>query len=101
MKQIFQDAKDKYVVATIVYAKAGDTKAYVDPECKIQFEAVDLDEAFVKGAQIVTAAGTYVPVSKTVASSTGVVTLTYVTTDTTTATTAKLATVVSNASPTA
>ena len=53
MKKIFQDAKDKYVTAVIVFAKAADHKLYVDAEFTTQVgEAVVLD-AFLKGVLVV------------------------------------------------
>lgn len=90
-EKVYEDAKDKAVAACKVFTKSTDTYAYADSECKVKIEAADLKDLFVKGAIIITTAGMFKPVSCKEAS--GEVTLTYVTTDTTTATTAKLATV--------
>ena len=91
MKKIYETASDLHVKATMAYAKASDTYAYSDSTFKNKIPATDLYNMFVMGMLIVDAAGVqYKPIScKTEAS---VVTITYVTTDATTATTAKLAT---------
>lgn len=52
MSKIYEDAKDLHVVATIIYNKSSDSKAYVDAECTEQFTTSALKEAFIKGALI-------------------------------------------------
>lgn len=53
MDKIYQQAKDKNVVATIVYTYGGpDGKAYKDAEGKEQFTTSELREAFLKGCLI-------------------------------------------------
>lgn len=94
MERIYEDANDQHVVGTFVYVKTG--KAYSDDECKVGIVAEALKDIFYKGAVIVDTKKEYKPVSMTETS--GTVTLTYVTTDSSTATTAKLATVQSVAS---
>lgn len=90
MEQIFQNASDKNVMARKVYVKT-DGFAYADETCETKILTADLYDAFLKGMLIVDASGNeYKPVSCVVASD--VATVTYVTTDSTTATTAKLAT---------
>lgn len=90
MEQIFQNASDKNVAARKVYVKT-DGFAYADEACKTKILTADLHDAFIKGMLIVDASGNeYKPISCAVASD--VATVTYVTTDSATATTAKLAT---------
>lgn len=91
MDRIFADAKDKNVVGSKIYTKSGSTFGYSDSDCTKKIEADELTDMFIKGAFIIVSGSLYKPVSCVEAS--GIVTLTYVTTDTTTATTAKLATV--------
>lgn len=78
MDKVFQDAKDKYVSATMLYGKKGETKLYSDAAFKIQAVASEASEAFAKRALVTYDGGVYTPVSCTTAS--GVVTLTIVTT---------------------
>lgn len=86
------DYKDKNVAVRKVYTKASDAFAYSDKECKKKVSTNELYDAFVKGLVIVDTAGDeYLPISCKIAG--GVATVTYVTTDTATPTTAKLATV--------
>lgn len=92
MEKIFINSDDTNVAVRKVYTKASDTFAYADSECKTKISADELHDAFIKGVVIVDAAGVeYLPVSCKVASKVAIIT--YVTTDSTTATTAKLATV--------
>lgn len=95
MAKIYEDAKDVHVRATIIYKKANDTKAYADSECAVQLTTSELKDAYLKGAVIDAAGVLYMPVCLTVANN--IATVTYVTADTTTATTAKLATLTSKA----
>ncbi len=57
MDRIYQDLKDRFVVATVIYTKASDGKAYTDAATTEQFKTSDLKEAFLKGAIIKTATG--------------------------------------------
>lgn len=55
MDKIYNQAKDKNVAAVLVYCKGGsDTKAYVDAEYTVQYGTAALEDAFLKGAVIVT-----------------------------------------------
>lgn len=53
MKKIFQDAKDKYVTALIVFGKAADSKLYEDAEYTKQVDQADVEDAFEKGVLMV------------------------------------------------
>ena len=88
---VYQNADDDRVAIRKVYAKT-DGYAYLEKDCKTKVSCDELHNAFIKGLMIVDAAGNeYKAVSCSVAKD--VATVTYVTTDSTTATTAKLATV--------
>lgn len=93
MEKITKRFDNVYDVAIVVYTKANDAYAYVDKKCTTKILTADLLDAFRNGLIIVDAASgiEYLPVSCAVASN--IATVTYVTTDGTTATTAKLATV--------
>lgn len=95
--KIFQDAKDKNVSRTYVYGNGTDGSAYVDAACTEKVTASALEDLFHKGLVIVVAGAKYLPVSLAVED--GVATVTYVTADSTTATTAVLATLESVADP--
>ena len=83
---------DKNIAARKVYTKVADASAYADADCTEKVNATDLQDAFIKGMVIVDATGIqYLPVSCEIKKN--VATVTYVTTDSTTSTTAKLATV--------
>lgn len=88
LEQIFEQAKDLHVVATKVFAKASDTKAYKDAAYTEQFTTSELTEAFIKGALVISGDNMYQPAGLVVASS--VATLSYVTVSGTTATGATL-----------
>lgn len=53
MNKIFIDAKDKYVAARLVYAKATDHKLYVDPEFKTLAGLEEVTDAFIAGVLVV------------------------------------------------
>ena len=90
MDKIYNDFDDTNVAVRKVYVKT-DGFAYVDSACKTKITADALYNIFIKGMIIVDASGVeYVPISCKVAS--GVTTITYATTDSSAATTAKLAT---------
>ena len=91
MEKMYIDADDRNVALRKVYAKA-DGVAYVDSALKVKATPEELEDAFYKGLIVIdTAKVMYRPISCKITS--GTVTVTYATTDTTTATTAKLATV--------
>ena len=91
MDKIYNDFDDTNVAVRKVYVKT-DGFAYVDSACKTKITADALYNIFIKGMIIVDSTGVeYKPISCKVAS--GVTTITYVTTDSSAATTAKLATV--------
>lgn len=91
MDRIYHHDDTMYVVGTKVYTKT-DGFAYSDEKCTDKISADVLERLFIEGMIIVDSAGVeYKPISCKVASK--VATVTYVTTDSSTATTAKLATV--------
>lgn len=90
MEKTYINSDDINVAARKVYAKT-DGYAYAESDFKTKVTADELEDAFVKGLIIVADGAQYKPISCKVASK--VATVTYVTADTTTATTAKLATV--------
>ena len=73
MAKLFMQAKDKNVVATYIYEKTSEAKAYKDAACTQQFTTSELKEAFLKGAIIVLAssAGFVYPVKYAESSSVG------------------------------
>lgn len=91
MDVIHMNAKDVHVAARKIYAKA-DGVAYTDSTLKVKATPDELEDAYIKGMLVVDTAGVmYRPTGCKKAS--GTVTVTYVTTDAASATTAKLATV--------
>lgn len=88
MKKIFEDAKDQHVAGTFVYVKSG--KAYSDSECKKGIDAETLKDLFYKGVLIVDNKKEYKALF--MAEESGTVSLTYLTADSSTPTTAKLVT---------
>lgn len=89
-------ADDVNVAVRKVYGKANDAYAYAyyDSACKNKVTCAELQDAYIKGLMIDVAGTLYKPVSCAVAGN--VATVTYVTTDSAIATTAKLATVKSD-----
>lgn len=53
MEKIYQDAKDKYVTAVIVYGKTADSKIYVDADFSEQVGIDVVKDAFEKGVLMV------------------------------------------------
>ena len=91
MEIIHMNADDRNVAVRKIYAKA-DGVAYIDSTLKVKATPDELEDAFIKGLLVVDTAGVmYRPISCKKAA--GTVTITYVTTDASSATTAKLATV--------
>ena len=95
MAKIYEDAKDVHVRATVIYKKSAETKAYADSDFTVQMTTSELKDAYLKGAVIDVSGVQYIPVCLSIAN--GIATVTYVTADATTATTAKLATLTSKA----
>lgn len=90
MDKVFHHDNSMYVVGTKVYTKT-DGVAYEDSACTTSIDAETLEQLFLEGMIVVVNGISYKPISCAVASK--VATVTYVTTDSTTATTAKLATI--------
>lgn len=91
MERIFHHDDTMYEAATKVYAKT-DGYAYLEPEFVTKISADVMTDLFIRGMIVVDSSGVmYKPISCKVAS--GVATVTYATTDSAAATTAKLATV--------
>ena len=91
MERIFHHDDTMYEAATKVYAKTGGY-AYLEPEFVTKISADVMTDLFVRGMIVVDSSGVmYKPISCKVSS--GVATVTYATTDSASATTAKLATV--------
>ena len=93
MSKVYEKAKDLHVVGTYVYKKTGETYAYSDSAKTKKVSAAALKDMFLKGLFIMDGDVEYIPVSYS--ESEGVGTVTYVKADTTTATTAVLATLTS------
>lgn len=53
MEMIFQDAKDKYVTAAIVYGKAADGKLYTDAAFTTEATEAEVKDAFDKNVLMV------------------------------------------------
>jgi hypothetical protein len=96
MEKIYEKLDDLHVVARTIYKKSGDSYAYSDSACTKKVNQADLYDLFVKGVIIVDTSKYYHAASYSVSSNVG--TITYIKTDTTTATTAVLATLLSSES---
>ena len=90
MNQVFEQAKDLHVRAVYVYKKASDTAAYADAAFTTKFKTSELKDAFLKGAVINVSGKLYRPVGYSEASNVGSVT--YIIPNTSTATSADIAT---------
>lgn len=88
MNKIFEQSKDLHVSASVIYGKA-DGKAYADEACTVQMTTAELKEAVIKRAIIQIGTDIFVPVAFTVVSKAG--TVRYVKPNTTTATSADIA----------
>ncbi len=53
MEMIFQDAKDKYVTAVVVFGNAEDNKLYIDAEFETQVDQAIVEDAFNKNVLMV------------------------------------------------
>lgn len=98
MTRIYENAGDQHVRGTYIYKKSSDTKAYADAAFTNQFSTSELTDVFLKGAVVDAAGALYRPTGIKISG--GIATVTYVTADTTTATTAVLATLTSKADAT-
>lgn len=97
MDKIYQDSKDVYVSANVIYDK-GDGKAYSDSGKTTQLTTSALKDAFLKGAIIFLNDESYaIPVSYSEASSIG--SIAYIVPNAVTATSADIATLVAVADP--
>lgn len=95
MKHVYEKQyDDQFVRKTYIYAKSEDAYAYSDAETTVKIDAATLEDLFQMGAIIVAGGVQYEPTSFEL--KTGVGTITYVTADGTTATTAVLATLKSS-----
>lgn len=94
MVKIYEDANEQHVCAVKVFKKSGQTKAYADADCTVQFKTSELENVFIKGALIVLEDGTLAkPVGFSVSSNIG--TISYIVPNGTTATSADIAGLVS------
>lgn len=98
MAKIYEDAKDLHVVATLIYKKTAETKAYKDSDLTIQYATSELKEVFTKGALIVLEDGSIVKPFKYVLDST-IGTVYYIEPNGVTATSADIASLVATADP--
>lgn len=89
MDRIFHHDDTMYEAATKIYVKSGN--GYVDSDYKVAVTADQMQDIFNRGMIIVDGSIQYLPVSLSVASNKA--TVTYVKTNSSTATTADLATV--------
>lgn len=53
MMKILEHSKDEHVRAVVVFAKAEDSKLYVDNKFTTQLEEADLNELFLKGLLLI------------------------------------------------
>ena len=100
MAKIMEDANEQHVKAVFIYKKSGQTKAYTDSGCTVQYITSDLKNIFEKGlALIVLEDGSLVkPFKYSESSSVGSVS--YITPNGTTATSADIASLAAVADPT-
>ena len=60
MDKKYIDAKDKYVAARIVYAKAADHKLYLEPGFTTQAGQAEVVDAFLAGVLVVSVGSAFV-----------------------------------------
>ena len=53
MAKIMEDANEQHVKAVYVYKKSGQTKAYTDAACTVQYITSDLKNIFEKGLALI------------------------------------------------
>ena len=93
MNKIFDQAKDKNVAAIVIYGKGSDGKAYADANGTIQLKTSELKDAFLKRAVIQIGTEYFIPVTFSITSNVG--TVKYAKSNSTTATSADLGSLVS------
>lgn len=93
MDKIFDQAKDKNVAAIVIYGKGGDGKAYADANGTTQLKTSELKDAFLKRAVIQIGTAYFIPVTFSIISDIG--TVKYAKSNSTTATSADLGSLVS------
>lgn len=93
MDKIFDQAKDKNVAAIVIYGKGSDGKAYADANGTIQLKTSELKDAFLKRAVIQIGTEYFIPVNFSITSNVG--TVKYAKSNSTTATSADLGSLVS------
>ena len=73
--KIMETWDDLHVIATAIYKKTGETKAYADSGCTVQYRTSELKNVFLKGAVIILEDGSLAkPVGYAESSSVGSVT---------------------------
>ena len=93
MDKIFDQAKDKNVAAIVIYGKGSDGKAYADANGTTQLKTSELKDAFLKRAVIQIGTEYFIPVTFSITSNVG--TVKYAKSNSTTATSADLGSLVS------
>ena len=93
MDKIFDQAKDKNVAAIVIYGKGSDGKAYADANGTTQLKTSELKDAFLKRAVIQIGTEYFIPVTFSITSNIG--TVKYAKSNSTTATSADLGSLVS------
>lgn len=93
MDKIFDQAKDKNVAAIVIYGKGSDGKAYADANGTTQLKTSELKDAFLKRAVIQIGTEYFIPVTFSITSDIG--TVKYAKSNSTTATSADLGSLVS------
>lgn len=93
MNKIFDQAKDKNVAAIVIYGKGSDGKAYADANGTTQLKTSELKDAFLKRAVIQIGTEYFIPVTFSITSDVG--TVKYAKSNSTTATSADLGSLVS------
>ena len=93
MDKIFDQAKDKNVAAIVIYGKGSDGKAYADANGTTQLKTSELKDAFLKRAVIQIGSEYFIPVTFSITSDVG--TVKYAKSNSTTATSADLGSLVS------
>ena len=99
MDKVLQRAEDKFVATRYIYKSSEDAKAYADADCTIQLTTSELKNAYIKGALIVLPSdgGLVAPFQYSESDSVGSVS--YITPNGTTATSADIASLAAVADP--
>lgn len=77
MERIWNRAEDKNCANIIVYGKSGETKAYTDKACTVQYKTSEIKNAFMKGCIVVIDDDMFYPIALSITSSTNIATMTY------------------------